>query len=1134
MSLVADRTEVSPEKLPKQIVDILQRAIRRRRNILLLRGFLGMTAVGLGLLLGLMAVDIIFTIVSDHVRWVLSLGSLAIFLGATVIFLMIPLSRRMTLIRMAQFVDAHHPEFEERVSSTVELLSAKQGRYSEVSPQLLEALTMQAVQQVRAVQPRKEFNLHSIRTFVGAAAGAALVWAAVWLAWPGESRHLMSRIINPSQGGGNLRSADLLIDPGSKTVGAGEPLTIRATLRRGGVQQAKLLRQEGGSAEVALAMVPVPAVHGEGSTFALTLPRVTGPFQYRVLVGGALSRHFDIRVTPPPAVKQLDVQYEYPSYTGLAPRTMVKAKGDIVAPVGTQVSLTAHCNKSLGSAELTLGGKVMAPTRLTPDGDGCQATWAFVLEPGHSGPWSLTLRDAYSIESRTPPHKVEIIPDAAPVIGIVEPQDAETRLRPDDRLPILYRVREDYGIAKVSLLVRSGSAKELSIATSLPQRSTLEEKTWVGRATLDLGSLQLPNVPRIEVLLDVQDTLPESLGGPQHALSQPIVIVLDGNAQNYSAQSAEKSIRKLQSVLGDALNQLKGAKGQIASVRPTLDKQPLRLTPEGARAIDTARNHSAEAEKLLNKASEETTETELADYARQAGEIASEHVTPARQALELIPLAHVKQEQVDQAKSTEEHVDAAIAALEALIESVGEEQQRLAQARELAGKLGDLADDQARLRQSTQKAEDPTEANSADDIAERIRDAQWKIAQDATMLARKIDQSGYNAGAEHREASDFARQAANRLIDKKQDEARPLGQQAADKFDKAAERLAATPPPQQPQDPLDPPFAEATKQLAERQKRVNEQLDALKKGDLAKALESLQKDVAERAKQLAERTKKLADTANVPQAGNPQGKKDVKMPYKDTVGQAVEKAEMAAANLGHINNVPKVSPPKFVEGPQSPSDSGGSPDGGQGTKGGGSNTGAGSSKGPSPSNNNINNTIAKGKNLGKATLTAEALMNQKPGSHQGPSGGSGTELQKDAEELLRKGLAQILADNNPLAKGFGGFGGSAPDVPVPPTEPKEFSAVGAEQQPGGEPQGEGSGEPGQARESGKGAKLSAGPGRVAHRLSQLGISGSDWLKLPSDLRTEILSSNDDRAPREYRELVRRYFQTMARRAAESK
>src|SRR5690606_18273679 len=103
----------------------------------------------------------------------LSVSVLLVFIAAAVVLLVIPLSRRMTLIRMAQFVDAHHPEFEERVSSTVELLSARHDRYGETSPQLLEALTVQAVQQVRAVQPRKEFNLHSIRPFVGAAAGAA-------------------------------------------------------------------------------------------------------------------------------------------------------------------------------------------------------------------------------------------------------------------------------------------------------------------------------------------------------------------------------------------------------------------------------------------------------------------------------------------------------------------------------------------------------------------------------------------------------------------------------------------------------------------------------------------------------------------------------------------------------------------------------------------------------------------------------------------------------------------------------------------------------------------------------------------------------------------------------------------------
>ena len=137
MAMVEERCEVSADNLPQPIVDVLKRAIRRRRNILLLRGLLAIAAVALGVLLGLMAIDIGVTIVSTTARWLLSAAALLIVLGAAAVFLVYPLSRRMSLIRMAQLVDAHHPEFEERVSSTVELLSARHGQFGEASPMLL-------------------------------------------------------------------------------------------------------------------------------------------------------------------------------------------------------------------------------------------------------------------------------------------------------------------------------------------------------------------------------------------------------------------------------------------------------------------------------------------------------------------------------------------------------------------------------------------------------------------------------------------------------------------------------------------------------------------------------------------------------------------------------------------------------------------------------------------------------------------------------------------------------------------------------------------------------------------------------------------------------------------------------------
>jgi len=45
----------------------------------------------------------------------------------------------------------------------------------------------------------------------------------------------------------------------------------------------------------------------------------------------------------------------------------------------------------------------------------------------------------------------------------------------------------------------------------------------------------------------------------------------------------------------------------------------------------------------------------------------------------------------------------------------------------------------------------------------------------------------------------------------------------------------------------------------------------------------------------------------------------------------------------------------------------------------------------------------------------------------------------------------------------------------------------------------------------------------------MGIGADDWLKLPSDLRSEILDAADEQAPEEYQALVRRYFRTLAHR-----
>jgi len=50
---------------------------------------------------------------------------------------------------------------------------------------------------------------------------------------------------------------------------------------------------------------------------------------------------------------------------------------------------------------------------------------------------------------------------------------------------------------------------------------------------------------------------------------------------------------------------------------------------------------------------------------------------------------------------------------------------------------------------------------------------------------------------------------------------------------------------------------------------------------------------------------------------------------------------------------------------------------------------------------------------------------------------------------------------------------------------------------------------------------------TAAKLKALGIKLSDWARLPGELRSEILQAADEGGPQEYRDLIRRYFQTIA-------
>jgi hypothetical protein len=53
------------------------------------------------------------------------------------------------------------------------------------------------------------------------------------------------------------------------------------------------------------------------------------------------------------------------------------------------------------------------------------------------------------------------------------------------------------------------------------------------------------------------------------------------------------------------------------------------------------------------------------------------------------------------------------------------------------------------------------------------------------------------------------------------------------------------------------------------------------------------------------------------------------------------------------------------------------------------------------------------------------------------------------------------------------------------------------------------------------------------KLKAMGIKMSDWSRLPGELRDQILQAADAGGPEEYRVLIKRYFQEIAKRGSKS-
>jgi hypothetical protein len=238
-------------------------------------------------------------------------------------------------------------------------------------------------------------------------------------------------------------------------------------------------------------------------------------------------------VVEPPTAGNFKASFTYPAYTGLESRT-VGLSGNLETLRGTSVRLEFTTNKPLAGGKLFLGENEYEITNLGER----RYTASFYLNGEES--YRIGLVDGDGFSNRDPlTYTVRYLPDAPPKVELLEPL-GEVDPGPLAQIGIAFRVSDDYGVARLSLVYRDEKGREVRERIFAGSRRSLEDSYY-----WDVGALDLSPGSAVPVFLEAVDN--DSIAGPKTTLSDSFLL---------RVPDAELEHRKTEEILDEFVDDL--------------------------------------------------------------------------------------------------------------------------------------------------------------------------------------------------------------------------------------------------------------------------------------------------------------------------------------------------------------------------------------------------------------------------------------------------------------------------------------------------------------------------------------------------------------------------------------------------
>ncbi len=247
-----------------------------------------------------------------------------------------------------------------------------------------------------------------------------------------------------------------------------------------------------------------------------------------------------------PLVGDLIVTLTFPTHTGRKPRTLPNSGGDIEAPRGTRVEISATTLSPVRAAAIRFGDNEAETTLAVREGRDVSGT--FVLDA--PGTWRFAMvvpTGELMVESQ--PRALRIEPDRPPTVTLQLPAEDVT-LEDLRAVPVAFEARDDFGLSRAAITI--ALAEQPDNPEELVQPG-VQGKRYEGADEVDLTVIQAQPGDRLALTVVAWDN--DTVDGPQRGSSVTRYITVNSPHQKHWALSEklQQMIEALLDALGDRL-----------------------------------------------------------------------------------------------------------------------------------------------------------------------------------------------------------------------------------------------------------------------------------------------------------------------------------------------------------------------------------------------------------------------------------------------------------------------------------------------------------------------------------------------------------------------------------------------------